>query len=412
LALVLLAFAGLPLFVFVVLGLVLLPLGLGLVLLPPAVLGVRALANLSRRLAGQWSGVPVATPYRPLPALPAGLRGQIRQVGWILGDPATWRDQAWLLVNAPVGYLLGALPAALVLNGAWGFAIPFVWRPISDAAGTNLDYVGIPITNQLYATTIFPVLAVLSLVLGVRAGPRLLWAHAQVTRWLLAPTREAELGLRVRKLTETRADAVDGQATELRRIERDLHDGAQARLVAMGMTLGAAERLLDDDPAAARVLLVEAREASSAALRELRDLVRGIHPPVLADRGLGDAVRSLALSSPLTVEVAVGLAGRPPPPVESAAYFAVSELITNATKHARATCVWVDIRHAGGVLRVTVTDDGCGGADASRGTGLRGLRRRLGTFDGILALNSPPGGPTVVTMEVPCALSSPRTSSC
>jgi signal transduction histidine kinase len=133
---------------------------------------------------------------------------------------------------------------------------------------------------------------------------------------------------------------------------------------------------------------------------------------VLADRGLGDAVRSLALASPLAVEVAVDLAGRPPPPVESAAYFAVSELITNATKHARASRIWVDIRYAGGVLRVTVTDNGRGGADAAGGTGLRGLLRRLGTFDGILALSSPPGGPTVVTMELPCVLSSPRTSSC
>jgi signal transduction histidine kinase len=198
----------------------------------------------------------------------------------------------------------------------------------------------------------------------------------------------------------------------MRRIERDLHDGAQARLVAMGMALDAAERLLDDSPAAARALLVEARESSAKALAELRDLVRGIHPPVLADRGLGDAVRALALDSPLRVQLASEMTGRPPAPVESAAYFSVSELLANVSKHADAGQVWIDIRHERGMLRIGVTDDGRGGADPARGTGLHGIERRLAAFDGVLALTSPSGGPTVVNMEIPCALSSPKTSSC
>jgi signal transduction histidine kinase len=172
----------------------------------------------------------------------------------------------------------------------------------------------------------------------------------------------------------------------------------------MGMNLGAAERLLDQNPAAARALLVEAREASAAALQELRNLVRGIHPPVLSDRGLGDAVRALALASPLRVEVKVDLPGRLDPPVESAAYFAVAELLTNATKHAGGRQVWVDLKHVDGVLHMTVADDGTGGADPSRGTGLRGVERRLGTFDGTIFVSSPVGGPTVVTMEVPCVV--------
>jgi signal transduction histidine kinase len=228
---------------------------------------------------------------------------------------------------------------------------------------------------------------------------------------LLAPTANATLALRVRQLAESRSDAVDAQATELRRIERDLHDGAQARLVAMGMNLGAAERLIEENPAAARALLAEARESSTKALSELRDLVRGIHPPVLADRGLGDAVRALALECPLQTEVAADLPGRLAPPVESAAYFAVSEALANAVKHAGARRVWIDLRHEAGWLRMSVTDDGHGGADPARGTGLRGIERRLATFDGVLAINSPPGGPTMVMMELPCALSSPRTSS-
>jgi signal transduction histidine kinase len=183
-------------------------------------------------------------------------------------------------------------------------------------------------------------------------------------------------------------------------------------MVAMGMTLSAAEELLESSPAAARALLLEARESSAKALAELRALVRGIHPPVLADRGLADAIRALALDSGMTVDVAAGLGGRPPAPVESAIYFAVSELLANVSKHAGAGRAWIDVRYDAGMLRIGVTDDGCGGADPARGTGLRGIERRLAAFDGVLAVSSPPGGPTALNMEIPCALSSPKTSSC
>jgi signal transduction histidine kinase len=183
----------------------------------------------------------------------------------------------------------------------------------------------------------------------------------------------------------------------------------------MGMTLDAAGQLLDTSPAAARALLAEARDSSVKALAELRDLVRGIHPPVLADRGLADAVRALALDSALQVGVTSELPARPPAPVESAAYFAVSELLANVSKYARADRVWIDIRYdgatnGGGMLRIGVTDDGRGGADPAGGTGLRGIERRLAAFHGVLAVSSPPGGPTVMNMEIPCALSSPKTS--
>ena len=176
----------------------------------------------------------------------------------------------------------------------------------------------------------------------------------------------------------------------------------------MGMSLGAIEHLLDRDPEKARRLLSEARESSSMALTELRDLVRGIHPPVLAERGLGDAVRALAMASPLKTEVTIELGGRLEAPVESAAYFAVSEILTNAAKHSGARRVWLDVRHADGMLRVSITDDGRGGADPSKGTGLRGLERRLSAFDGVLAVNSPAGGPTMVTLELPCTPIAPK----
>jgi signal transduction histidine kinase len=146
-------------------------------------------------------------------------------------------------------------------------------------------------------------------------------------------------------------------------------------------------------------------------LVELRRLVRGIHPPVLSERGLGDAVRALALDSALDVHVAVDLPGRASAPIEAALYFAINELLTNVGKHAQAQRVSIDIRHYGDRLRVTVSDDGRGGAEPSAGGGLEGVRRRLATFDGVLILNSPSGGPTTATLEVPCALSSLRTST-
>jgi signal transduction histidine kinase len=224
--------------------------------------------------------------------------------------------------------------------------------------------------------------------------------------------RTQQLTGRVQTLTQTRHDAVDTAAAELRRIERDLHDGAQARLVALGMTLQAAERLFPVNPAAALALVAEAKESSSLALTDLRDLVRGIYPPVLADRGLADAIRALALDLPLPVELDLDLPGPVELPVASAVYFSVAETAANVIRHAGARSLRIQLSQARGVLRVQVTDDGSGGADPARGTGLAGVERRLAAFDGILAVSSPPGGPTIVVIEVPCALSSPKTFSC
>jgi signal transduction histidine kinase len=239
--------------------------------------------------------------------------------------------------------------------------------------------------------------------------PRTIGAHA---RTKTATGHEVELAGRVQRLTETRGHAVDSAAAELRRIERDLHDGAQARLVALGMNLRALERMLPASPDAARELAAEAIQTSARALRDLRLLVRGIYPPVLADRGLSHAVRALALDTALPVDLDVDVPGRLSAPVESACYFAVAEALANAVKHSGARRIHVRIQHAAGMLRIEVADDGAGGADPARGTGLRGVERRLGTFDGILAVSSPPGGPTMIAMEVPCELSSPKTYSC
>jgi signal transduction histidine kinase len=176
------------------------------------------------------------------------------------------------------------------------------------------------------------------------------------------------------------------------------------------MSLGMADDLLEQDPDAARRLLEEARTTTTAALGDLRSVVRGIHPPVLADRGLVGAVRALALDMPIPVLVAAELRGRPPAPVESAVYFAVAECLANIGKHADADKAWIEVEHADGVLRVEVGDAGRGGADVANGSGMRGVMRRLAAFDGRMSVSSPAGGPTVVTMEVPCVLSSGKTT--
>jgi signal transduction histidine kinase len=355
----------------------------------------RQLADLTRRLCGEWCGVPIASPYRSAPAGEGefgSLTWQQRRQ-WLTADPATWRDLAFFFLNPWLGAVLASAPVAAIVYGIFGMALPRRVIPQADVIS-------------------HPVYGILLAAGGFLAAPWLLRGYGEFARSLLGPTQHTELAQRVSHLARTRSDTIDAGAAEVRRIERDLHDGAQARLVAMGMTLDAAGQLIDTNPAAAQALLTEARDNSVRALAELRDLVRGIHPPVLADRGLADAARALALELPLRVRCACELAGRPPEPVESAAYFAITELLANVSKHAEADQVWIDIRHDGGVLRAGVTDDGRGGADPARGTGLRGIERRLAAFDGVLAVSSPPGGPTVVNMEIPCALSSPKTSSC
>ncbi|TDC71481.1 sensor histidine kinase [Actinomadura sp. GC306] len=387
---------------------------IGVLLFPSAVTLLRNQADVYRDLIGRWTGVRIERPYLPEPEYEPGAHGVLKRFLVRFTDPATWRDCLWMLADPIVVMFTAALPAILIVYGLWGFALAAFAGGVITGYGGNEWYgwvhvqPGYESDGGLLLTTV--VLATAFTATGFAIGPKMMAVYGRWGGLLLGPTRKSELALRVQHLTETRSEAVDASAAELRRIERDLHDGAQARLVAMGMSLGAIEHLLDKDPEKARILLAETRASSAKALHELRDLVRGIHPPVLADRGIGDAVKALALDHPLRVEVRADLPGRPDAPVESAAYFAVSEILTNAAKHSGASRVWIDMRYEDGMLRISVTDDGRGGATLDGGTGLRGIERRIGTFDGVLALSSPPGGPTIVTMELPCALSSPKTS--
>jgi signal transduction histidine kinase len=235
-------------------------------------------------------------------------------------------------------------------------------------------------------------------------------ARGRLDRALLSYGTTERLERRVQVLTETRASSIDHSAAELRRIERDLHDGAQARLVSVSMNLGLAETVLSEDPEQAARLVAEARATASAALGDLRSVVRGIHPPVLADRGISGAVQALALDMALPVTVTSHLSGRPPAPVESAVYFAVAECLANIGKHAGAEHAWVELTYDDDRLRTVVGDDGRGGANPGSGTGMRGVMRRLSAFDGTMTVSSPDRGPTLITLEVPCALSSPKTT--
>ncbi|MFC6020894.1 sensor histidine kinase [Plantactinospora solaniradicis] len=399
-----LAFTNLPLLAVSVVALALTPVPfLGLALVPWTMTLVRMRADLERRRASR-TGVLVTRPYHPPPE-GAGAGGWQR-FRWTVTDPATWRDLAWLMPGAIVGLGLGTICVAVPLYGLAGLTLAPSWIWL----GTGWYGYGALWSIDTFGDGLLclPQGAVI-LAAGLWAAPWLRRVDAYFVRLFLAPTRAAELRLRVTQLTVTRADTVGAQAAELRRIERDLHDGVQARLVSLGMMIGLADELIDRNPVAAHELLAEARESSGTALVELRHLVRGIHPPALAERGLGGAVRALALSLPVPITVDVDLPGRPDTPVESAAYFAVAETLTNMIRHSRARTGSVSLRHADGVLTMVVTDDGTGGADPAVGTGLRGIERRLAAFDGTMALSSPSGGPTVITMELPCALSSPRT---
>jgi len=364
---------------------------------------LRVLADWHRLWSVNVMGLPIARPYRQEPT--GNWLGRLQAIAT---DRATYRDLLWVLADATVGFTMTLLPITFLLGALFYLAYPLL------VAVTPENVFGHPfgpwlILDWQLSFMMYP-LALLCFALFWWTTPPLMRGYARMTRAFLAPTEKSRLANRVVQLTESRAETVDTQAAELRRIERDLHDGAQARLVSLGMSLGMAESLLASDPNAAGELLAEAREATGLALSELRDLVRGIHPPVLADRGLDGAVRALAMASALPVEVGIDLPGRPPAPVESAVYFAVAETLTNSAKHSGATSAWIRIAYTDGRLGVMVGDDGRGGATQAVAGGLHGIERRLAAFDGTLVLASPIGGPTIVTMELPCELSSVKTS--
>ncbi|MEU3777232.1 sensor domain-containing protein, partial [Streptomyces sp. NPDC032472] len=312
--------------------LLLLPVGAGFPLLPAAATVLRRLSDRYRTWAEHWTGTHITAPDPPDPLALDATANRRRRATAVLGDEGFWRDLRWAWAEPWIGGLLVAVPLALVEYGVFGAAVqPFIWRLVGD--GNWYAFIPVDSRARMLAALL---LGLCFVAAGLRLAPVVLRLHARWSRRLLAEPYTVELVRRIEHLAETRADALDVQAAELRRIERDLHDGAQARLVALGMTLDEATRLLDSDPRAARARLEEVRATAQRALQDLRDLVHGVLPPILADRGLGDAVRSLALDSHLDVHVEAELPHRLPAPVESAGYFAVAELLANAAKHSGA----------------------------------------------------------------------------
>ncbi|MFJ8111742.1 histidine kinase [Streptomyces sp. NPDC096132] len=350
----------------------------GVWLLPETVLLIRRIAGAKRRLTASWTGREITEAYAPI-------TGPVRErLRTAVRDPGTLTDLRWMAAYYAYGWLtvlmLPLWPAGLVVDGVW-----------SGLLGRR--------------ALVLPLIVRLA---DVEAG----WSAA-----LLRPSPRALLARRVEQLTATRADAVAAHGSELRRIERDLHDGAQARLVALSMRIGLAQRAYAADPDAARKLLADAQDQAEEALTELRHVVRGIHPPILTDRGLVGAVRALAArwGSPRSSEaesggglrVTVQTDGLPdearaPAAVEAAAYFVVAEALTNAAKYSGSDRAEVILARFRTGLSVRVRDEGCGGADESAGSGLLGMRRRVAALDGVMRVSSPVGGPTVVEVELPC----------
>jgi signal transduction histidine kinase len=373
------ALAGVPALALAIVLTLAIPLGLisvGFLLALAAVPATSALAEAHRRVSGALLATEIPVAYADTSG--AGAIG--RPMRWVR-DPARWRDLAFVWFSATGGAAMSLIPPVLLAA-----PVPYLVGAVVDPGWLWVLLLGA---------------SGLGLVGWWIVTPPLVRARASAEAAIFRGSRVRQLERRVEQVTESRSASLDLAAKEIRRIERDLHDGAQARMAAVGMTLGLAGQLVRSDPDAAAALVEEARAATLAALEDLRSVVRGIHPPVLADRGLAGAIEALAVQLPLATSVVTSLPRRLPDPVESAAYFAIAECLTNTIKHARATSAHVHASHDGSRLRIVVGDDGRGGADPS-GTGLIGVARRLAAFDGTLAVDSPPGGPTVVTMEIPC----------
>jgi len=383
---------------------------LGLPLLAAGVLGARGWGVLHRRFGRAALGIQLADP-RPVRRSATGPIGFVRAG---LTDGTGWRVLAYLIVKLPVGVLAAVVAVAFPGYALFFLSYPFWWRQIrpvnTDSAGRK-HYAALQLGDFFFDSWPRAILLAGAGVLLLLVGPWVLRGVLGLDRLLmlglLGPTRLAD---RVDQLEQSRAYAVDDSAARLRRIERDLHDGAQARLVALAMKLGMAKEKLGEDVApAARTLVEDAHRDAKEAITELRDLARGIHPPML-DSGLADALGTLASRGAVPVTLRVEVADRPSPAIETIAYFCVAELLTNVAKHSGARRATVDVRQHGQRLRVLVRDEGGGGARfgppaRSDGTvpsgGLSGLRDRVCAVDGNMRIDSPSGGPTAVQLDLP-----------
>ncbi|MFF5171176.1 sensor histidine kinase [Micromonospora sp. NPDC000089] len=372
-----------PTFALALLGLVFSALSLLTIGLPPLT-GVLVLARLTVRyfrgparlfLGWSWPDPPPVRRRGP---------GPVRWAGAVLTDPVAWKALAYCFARLPLMTAAAYLGGVLVVGGVVGVSYPVWMHRFPDESPWGGTW-GL-FAQGLAALLVFPWYVRL-----------IVWLDRRLVRALLEPSPERS---RIAALESSRAALRADAAALLRRVERDLHDGTQARLVALGVTLSRIERRADEPEL--RAMVTQAKGTVVEALTELRDIVRGIHPPAL-DAGLGTALETLATRSAVPVDVRLDLPRRPTPETESALYFSAAELLTNVAKHAGASRIRLDLRARAGALRLSVTDDGRGGARPSgTGTGLTGLARRAESLDGTLRVDSPPGGPTTVIVELPC----------
>ncbi|MEU5877556.1 sensor histidine kinase [Spirillospora sp. NPDC047279] len=357
-------------------------------------------AMLERLLAKAAFGVEIPTPYR---RMPAG-RNPFGKLRVLAADPATWKDFLYLALLFPV-----SLAEFVISVTLWSATGMFLILPIlvMFQGGYEINFgvfaywAGNPVTALPWTVVGLGLLTLAMYVTRVMAI-----GHALLSRWLLGPSRSQienrELRQRTEHLQASRARGVDAVEAERRRIERDLHDGAQQRLLAVAMDIGRARAKLEEDPEGARTLIEQAHAGTKEAISELRDLARGIYPAILTDRGLDPALSGLAGRAPVPVEVDVDLPERPPAAVESIAYFIVAESLANIAKYARATRASVRVVREDNWVVVEVIDNGVGGAMALPDGGLAGLADRAATIDGMLIVDSPPGGPTIIRADLPC----------
>ncbi|MEV7086789.1 sensor domain-containing protein [Streptomyces sp. NPDC093085] len=363
-------------------------LGVGLLLAPLTLRALHALARRERARLGR-RGAEVIAPDPPPTRLTAAL-----------ADPTTRREARWLVRHATVGLLLGTAALLMVISAVRDTTFPLYWRLLPENPTATSFAVGVARSWPDAIAVGLAGFGAIAMLVGLTPGMARL--QAAPGRRHLAAGSEVDLQLRVAELTSTRAAALDAHATELRRIERALHDGTQNRLVSVSVLLGAARRQVARDPSRADEILERAQSAAEQALAELRSVSRSILPPVLDDRGLAGALTGLASESPVPCRIDVETRQRCAASVEATAYFVVAEALTNVAKHSGARHTTVTVRTRGGRLLLNVTDDGRGGADAAGGSGLTGIRRRVAAHDGTLRLASPPGGPTTLEVDLPC----------
>ncbi len=361
--------------------------GLGLLLAPAALRGVRWLADRERARLSRWGPDVLGPGPAPAPWRAA------------LADAASRRELVWVAGHGTLGLVYDLVGIALPVYAVRDVTYPLYWRALApEEFGSPWWW---PVSGWTDAVAV-SLLGLGFAALTVGLTPLMARVQRQAVGRLLGPPPGTDLSLRVAELTATRAAALDAHVAELRRIERSLHDGTQNRLVTVTVLLGAARRSMERDPAAAGELMERAQDAAEQALAELRSVARGILPPVLVDRGLAGALSGLAASSPVPCTVDVDVPGRCPVSVEATAWFVVAEALTNVARHSGASSVRVTARRRADRLFVTVTDDGHGGAVEGGGSGLAGMRRRVEAHDGVLTLDSPPGGPTTLEVELPC----------